>query len=84
MDKNKSVAEYMNRFLSTPELEVDNEYYEIEGQYAQLFGHRIPREMLPDSISMEQIKQAMKKCILSQNDNLFELLGVTINNDYLY
>ena len=42
------------------------------------------REMLPDSISMEQIKQVMKKCILSETDNLFELLRVTINDDYLY
>lgn len=40
--------------------------------------------MLPDSISMEQIKQVMKKCILSETDNLFELLRVTINDDYLY
>ena len=43
-----------------------------------------PREMLPDSISMEQIKQAMNKCILSKKDDLFELLGVIISDDYLY
>ena len=65
-------------------LELDNEYYEIEKQYIQHFGHSVPREMLPDSISMEQIKQVMKKCILSETDNLFELLRVTINDDYLY
>lgn len=46
--------------------------------------YSVPREMLPDSISMEQIKQVMKKCILSETDNLFELLRVTINDDYLY
>lgn len=83
-NKNKSVADFMNSFLNTPEPEIDNEYYEIEKQYIQLFGHNVPREMLPDSISMEQIKQAMNKCILSQKDNLFELLGVTISDDYLY
>ena len=44
----------------------------------------VPREMLPDSISTEQIKQAMKKCILSKKDNLFELLGIIINDNYLY
>lgn len=84
MDKNKSVSDFMNNFLNTPEPEIDKEYYEIEKQYIQQFGHSVPREMLPDSISMEQIKQAMKKCILSQKDNLLELLGVTINDEYLY
>ena len=76
MDKNKSVADFMNSFLNTPEPKIDNEYYEIEEQYF--------REMLPDSISTEQIKQAMKKCILSKKDNLFELLGIIINDNYLY
>ena len=71
MDKNKSVADFMNSFLNTPEPKIDNEYYEIE-------------EQLPDSISTEQIKQAMKKCILSKKDNLFELLGIIINDNYLY
>ena len=79
MDRNKSVSDFMNSFLATPEPEL-----EIEKQYIQNFGHSVPREMLPDSISMEQIKQVMKKCILSETDNLFELLRVTINDDYLY
>ena len=69
---------------STPEPKIDNEYYEIEEQYFRQFGHGVPREMLPDSISTEQIKQAMKKCILSKKDNLFELLGIIINDNYLY
>ena len=84
MDKNKSVADFMNSFLNTPEPKIDNEYYEIEEQYFRQFGHGVPREMLPDSISTEQIKQAMKKCILSKKDNLFELLGIIINDNYLY
>lgn len=40
--------------------------------------------ILTNSISTEQIKQAMKKCILSKKDNLFELLGIIINDNYLY
>lgn len=84
MDNNKSVADFMNSIINGPEPEIDNASYEIEKQYIQQFGHSVPREMLPDSISMEQIKQAMKKCILSQKDNLFELLDVTINDDYWY
>ena len=84
MDKNKSVADFMNSFLNTPEPKIDNEYYEIEEQYFRQLGHGVPREMLPDSISTEQIKQAMKKCILSKKDNLFVLLGIIINDNYLY
>ena len=34
MDKNKSVADFMNSFLNTPEPKIDNEYYEIEEQYS--------------------------------------------------
>ena len=75
MDKNKSVADFMNSFLNTPEPKIDNEYYEIEEQYFRQFGHGVPRE---------KIKQAMKKCILSKKDNLFELLGIIINDNYLY
>lgn len=30
MDRNKSVSDFMNNFLATPEPELDNEYYEIE------------------------------------------------------
>lgn len=84
MNKNKNVADFMNRFLETPEPKNDNEYYEIEEQYSKQFGHGVPREMLPDSISTEQIEQAMKKCILFKKDNLFELLGIVINDNYLY
>lgn len=84
MDYNKSVADFMNSFLDTPEPKVDQEYYEIEEQYVQQFGHGVPREMLPDSVSLEQIKQAMKDCILSKSDTLFERLGVAINENYLY
>lgn len=75
---------YQDRYINTPEPKIDNEYYEIEEQYFRQFGHGVPREMLPDSISTEQIKQAMKKCILSKKDNLFELLGIIINDNYLY
>lgn len=44
MDKNKSVADFMNSFLNTPEPKIDNEYYEIEEQYFRQFGHGVPRE----------------------------------------
>ncbi|MCD8361498.1 MAG: hypothetical protein LUC98_00845 [Lachnospiraceae bacterium] len=84
MDKYKSVENFMNDFLDTPEPQIEKEYYEIEEQYIKLFGHGVPRAMLPDNIPIGTIKQAMMDCIQSQKDNLFERLGVTINDDYLY
>lgn len=49
-----------------------------------IFGHTVPRAMLPDSISMGSIKSAMKTCIENKKDTLFELLGVELNDEYLY
>lgn len=47
-------------------------------------GHTVPRAMLPDSISMDSIKNAMKTCIETKKDTLLELLGVELNEEYLY
>ena len=49
-----------------------------------MFGHGVPREMIPTSISMDDIKVAMKQCIEKKKDVLFELLGVEVNNTDLY
>ena len=40
-------------------------------------------ETTRSSVKMKY-QQAMKKCILSKKDNLFELLGIIINDNYLY
>lgn len=84
MSIDKKVSDFMNAFLNTPEPSLDHEYYQIEEQYEKMFGHIVPRAMLPDSISMDNIKSAMKTCIENQKDTLFELLGVELNNEYLY
>lgn len=84
MSIDKKVSDFMSAFISSPEPEIDHEYYQIEAVYSKMFGHTVPREMLPDSITMDSIKTAMKTCIESKQDTLFELLGVKINNDYLY
>ena len=80
----KKVSDFMNAFLETPEPNIDQEYYQIEEQYKALFGHTVPRAMLPDRISMDSIKFAMKTCIENKKDTLFELLGVELNDEYLY
>ncbi len=84
MNTDKNVSDFMDAFLSTPEPNIDQEYYQIEEQYKALFGHSVPRAMLPDSITMDSIKTAIKTCIENKKDNLFELLGVKINEEYLY
>ena len=84
MNIDKKVSDFMNAFIDTPEPSVDQEYYQIEEQYKAIFGHTVPRAMLPDSISMGSIISAMKTCIENKKDTLFELLGVELNDEYLY
>ena len=83
--ENKSIEQLMNLFIdNTPEPNIDREYHAVEEQYEKLFGHSVPTEMLPPNISKDDIKAAMKKCIEAKKDQLFDLLGVQTNNDYLY
>ena len=84
MSIDKKVSDFMNAFLDTPEPDIDQEYYQIEEQYKAMFDHTVPRAMLPDSVSMDSIKSAMKTCIENKEDTLFELLGVELNDEYLY
>ena len=84
MIMDKKVADFMDAFINTPEPRVDQEYYKIEERYKAMFGHTVPRAMLPDSISMDSIKNAMKTCIETKKDTLLELLGVELNEEYLY
>ena len=64
--------------------EFDKEYFEIEDEFYNMFGHRVPRQMISDAIDDEQIKEAMKECIKLEKDNLFQLLGIEIKKDVLY
>lgn len=84
MNNEKKVSDYMATFLGRPESEIDKDYYKIEEMYIKRFGHGVPRAMLPDAISLDEIKRAMKTCLESGEDKLMELLGVEINNEYLY
>lgn len=60
------------------------EYDRVQDEYFSMFGHNVPRSLLPDAMSEEQIISAMRKCISTKTDNLFELLGVEINEENLY
>ena len=84
MDNDKNIPDFMAAFLSRPEPELDKDYYRTDELYRERFGHGVPRAMLPDSITLDEIRKAMEACLESGQDNLLELLGVEINRDYLY
>lgn len=84
MDKTKNIMDFMNAFIDKPATAPNEEHLKIEKQYEVLFGHSIPREMLPSSISEEQLIAALKKCIETKTDALFEILRVKINYEHLY
>lgn len=76
--------DFMNSLADNTVKEVDKEYREVEDKYEKKFGHVVPMEMLPPSLSKEDIKRAMLTCIDSGNDNIFEILHVQIDDKYLY
>ena len=78
-----NVWDFMNTFIDTPPTE-EVVVSENENQYARLFGHAVPREMLPPSITEEELNVALKKCVEMKEDALFTILGITISSDYLY
>lgn len=80
----KSYDDFLNAFSSEQDIQTDKDYYDMEDKYYALFRHRVPREMLPDCISMDEIKEAMSKCINEKQDRLFDILGVEISNEHLY
>lgn len=78
------LEEYMKSLANKTKAVIDQEYFELEKQYESKFGYIVPREMLPPSISVDAIKKAMAVCIESGKDNIFDVLGVEINENYLY
>ena len=84
MDKNKQVWDFMNAFIEDTSCCAADEYQQIEDRYTAMFGHVVPRDMIPNSISHDELKSAMLQCIDTKKDNLLELLNVKINPDHLY
>lgn len=78
------LMDFMNKFIDSGYSSIDDEMFELEQKYSSKFGHGVPREMIPPSVNENQIKEAVKKCIENNQDNLFELLGVTVDNRNLY
>ena len=81
--ESKNVLDFMNAFIDAP-LKEEVVFSEFEQQYVKMFGHSVPREMIPSSVTEEQLEAALKKCVELKEDDLFNLLGITISSDYLY
>ena len=54
----------------------DDKKFELEQKYAAMFGHGVPREMLPPGISEEEIMKAVESCVQNQKDELMKILDV--------
>lgn len=80
-DKVKSFMKYLINKKST---EVDKEYLDLLSKYRKMFGKNVPTECLPSRITDTQIKQAMRECIETGQDNLLDILGITIDDKVLY
>ena len=78
------LKDFMNSLADTPVPKQDAEYVELEKQYEEKFGHIVPREMLPPSIKIDDIKKAMIDCIESGNGDILKVLNVEINDKYFY
>lgn len=76
--------DFMNTFIDSGESKIDDEMFKLEQKYSAKFGHGVPREMLPPSMDAAQVKDAVIACIENNKDNLFELLGVKIDNRNIY
>jgi len=82
MEKNNNTQSFMDMFLDDPQYET-TEYNSLEEQYVQMFGHPIPREMMP-SIPQDQLDEALAECISKQEDLLLKLLNIEIKDDVIY
>lgn len=58
---------------------VDEEYFELEDQFEKTFGYRVPRALLPDRISDDDVKKAMAASLEKKEDVLFSFLGVMVD-----
>lgn len=78
------VKSYMWYLINKKDANVDKEYLELLNKYREMFGKGVPTECLPTRITDTQIKQAMRECIETGQDNLLDILGVTIDDKVIY
>ena len=84
MNQEQKMLQFLNSFSVMNNDSFSSEYRQVEKAYCTKFKHPVPREMLPSSISTEALMNAMQECIVANEDKLFEILGVTIDRDFIY
>lgn len=78
------VKSFMKYLINKKNTDIDKEYYELHNKYREMFGKGVPTEFLPSRITDTQIKQAMRECVETGQDNLLDILEVTIDYKVLY
>ena len=78
------IKDFLFSMIEKPLTDFDEDLFEIQKEYENKFGHAVPRQMLPDSLNNKELSIAIKKCIETSNDNIFEILGIKVNEDFLY
>lgn len=71
-------------FLDDVTFKEKSEEQIILEKYINTFGHGLPIELIPDTISEAEIFQKARICIDNNQDNLLELLEIEINSNDLY
>ncbi len=67
---------FMNKLIDEDINDFDDKKFELEQKYAAMFGHGVPREMFPPSISEDEIRKAVECCVQNQKDELMKILNV--------
>lgn len=78
------VKNYMKYLINKKNTGVDKEYLDLLNKYREMFVKGVPTECLPSRITDTQIKQAMRECTETGQDNFLDILGVTIDDKVLY
>ena len=70
--------------LSGFSAEEDPKYEEAEQNYYKAFGHIPPTAMIPDGFDKERIIQAMNECVAQNDDDIIKILGIVIEDRFIY
>lgn len=84
MENKNTSDDFLDALFEIEEINTDTSFYETKRRYEKLFGHGIPSEMLPESISEEQLEKAMRECITEGRDDLLKRLGVETDDKRFY
>lgn len=76
--------DFLLAFSDLPDERDQTEFNEVMEQYQLVFGSVPPLEMVPPGFSEADIIKAVKKCIEQGNADLLQVIGVCINENFIY